>query len=97
MAKIAVTCADIVTITDDNPRTENATLIRRQLMAKCPKAREIGDRKEAIRAAIKELTEGDILVVAGKGHEEGQIIGSEKYPFNDANEIRFALERLSNE
>ncbi|MCG8510977.1 MAG: UDP-N-acetylmuramoyl-L-alanyl-D-glutamate--2,6-diaminopimelate ligase, partial [Rhodospirillales bacterium] len=61
-----------------------------QILAACPGAREIGDRAEAIMAAVAGLSEGDILVVAGKGHESGQIVGAEVLPFDDADVVRRA-------
>ncbi len=75
--------ADCVIVTDDNPRSEDATAIRREILPGCHNAIEIGDRATAIRAAVAELREGDALVIAGKGHEEGQIVGAEVRPFSD--------------
>lgn len=92
MGKIATKYADIVIVTDDNPRTENAKEIRKEIMAAAIGAKEIGDRREAIRYAISLLESGDTLVVAGKGHEKGQIIGEEVKPFSDHQEITEALE-----
>ena len=92
MGKIATKYADIVIVTDDNPRTENAAEIRKEIMAAASGAKEIGDRREAIRYAISLLKSGDTLVVAGKGHEKGQIIGTEVHPFSDHQEITEALE-----
>ncbi len=92
MGRIAVKCADDVIITDDNPRTEDAATIRREILAGCPGTREIGDRKQAIRIAIQRLRAGDVLVIAGKGHEDYQIIGTEKHPFSDAETARDAVE-----
>lgn len=92
MGKIAAKYADIVIVTDDNPRTENAKEIRKEIMATALGAKEIGDRREAIRYAISLLESGDTLVVAGKGHEKGQIIGKEVRPFSDHQEITEDLE-----
>ena len=78
-------------MTDDNPRTEEAAHIRGEIMASAPSAREIGDRGEAIRVAVAELGEGDILLVAGKGHEDYQIVGKEKRHFSDFEEVEKAL------
>jgi len=78
-----VKLADDVIVTDDNPRTEDAADIRRQILAAAPGAREIGDRAEAIRAAVADLGTGDVLVIAGKGHETGQYIKGEVLPFSD--------------
>ncbi len=94
MGRIAAKLADLVYVTDDNPRSEDAAAIRRAVLAGCPGAVEIGDRRAAIRAAIAALEAGDLLVVAGKGHETGQIIGSEVRPFDDAAEVRGALAEL---
>jgi len=88
MGKIAAAEADFAIVTDDNPRGEDPAAIRREIMAACPGGREIGDRREAIAAGIAELAEGDVLVLAGKGHEEGQIVGNEELPFNDADVAR---------
>jgi UDP-N-acetylmuramoyl-L-alanyl-D-glutamate--2,6-diaminopimelate ligase len=84
MGKIANDLADNVIITDDNPRNENPDLIREQIMTACPSARNMGDRELAIKTAISELSDGDILVIAGKGHEDYQLIGDKKYHFDDA-------------
>ena len=84
MGHFACALADSVIVTDDNPRGEDAAEIRREVMAGCSGAREIGDRGEAIRAAIAALKADDLLVIAGKGHEQGQIVGSEVLPFDDA-------------
>jgi UDP-N-acetylmuramoyl-L-alanyl-D-glutamate--2,6-diaminopimelate ligase len=91
MGGIATRLADVVVVTDDNPRTEVATTIRSEIMAAAPGATEIGDRHEAIRAAVEMLHSGDTLIVAGKGHEEGQVVGTEVLPFSDHEEIRKAL------
>jgi len=84
MGEVATRLADRVYVTDDNPRTEPAAEIRRAILDAAPNATEIGDRREAIATAIAELRAGDLLVIAGKGHETGQIIGTETYPFDDA-------------
>ena len=88
MGEIANNFSDVAYVTDDNPRTEDATKIRNQILVKCPKAFNIGDRKTAIITAIKNLEKGDCLVIAGKGHETYQIIGKEKFPFNDAKIVK---------
>jgi UDP-N-acetylmuramoyl-L-alanyl-D-glutamate--2,6-diaminopimelate ligase len=82
-------------VTDDNPRGEDAAAIRRQVLAAAPDAIEIGDRRLAIETAIKELGPGDLLVLAGKGHETGQIVGSEILPFEDAEIAREVVGRRS--
>lgn len=87
--------ADSVIVTDDNPRTEDPALIRKAVLAAAPGAREIGDRREAIRVAVAALGPGDSLLIAGKGHETGQKIGSVVHPFDDAQEARrAAVERM---
>lgn len=83
MGAIAVRLADDVIVTDDNPRSEDAAEIRRQILAAAPGAREIGDRAEAIRTAVAALGVGDVLVIAGKGHESGQYVKGEVFPFSD--------------
>ena len=84
MGEVATRHADSVIVTDDNPRREDPQTIRRQIMTGCTGANEIGDRAAAIKAGISSLQDGDILVIAGKGHEQGQIIGTETLPFDDA-------------
>jgi len=91
MGAIAAEHADHVIITDDNPRSEDPQAIRAAILATAKGAQEIGDRAEAIRAAIDMLEEGDALVVAGKGHEIGQIIGDEVLHFSDHEAIADAL------
>ncbi len=88
MGKIATDLADRVIVTDDNPRSEDPARIRAEILEAAPGATEIGDRAEAIAAGIKGLSSGDILVVAGKGHETGQIVGDHVHPFNDAEVVR---------
>jgi UDP-N-acetylmuramoyl-L-alanyl-D-glutamate--2,6-diaminopimelate ligase len=83
MGRIAGEQADLVIVTDDNPRSENPAAIRKEILAAVPGAREIGDRAEAIRAGIGLLQTGDVLLIAGKGHETGQIVGDRTLPFSD--------------
>jgi UDP-N-acetylmuramoyl-L-alanyl-D-glutamate--2,6-diaminopimelate ligase len=83
MGAIAARLADRVWITDDNPRTEDPAAIRAAIRAAAPGAREVGDRAAAIDAAIRDLGAGDVLVIAGKGHETGQIVGDDVRPFDD--------------
>jgi len=83
MGAVAMKLADDVIVTDDNPRTEDAAAIRAEILAAAKGAREIGDRAEAIRSAVAELKTGDVLVIAGKGHETGQYIKGEVHPFSD--------------
>lgn len=91
MGEIAARLADIVVVTDDNPRTEDAALVRSAIMAAAPGAQEIGDRRTAIFEAVAGLGAGDTLVVAGKGHEEGQTVGETVLPFSDHAVVREAL------
>jgi UDP-N-acetylmuramoyl-L-alanyl-D-glutamate--2,6-diaminopimelate ligase len=91
----AAAAADLVIVTDDNPRNEDAAAIRREVLAGCPGAREIGDRAEAIAAGVALLQAGDVLLIAGKGHETGQIIGAVTHPFDDVIEARRAAEGVS--
>lgn len=91
MGEIATRLADIAIVTDDNPRSEEPASIRAAIMAAAPGAVEIGDRREAIHAAIGMLQAGDTLIVAGKGHEEGQTVGAVTLPFSDHEEVRNAL------
>jgi UDP-N-acetylmuramoyl-L-alanyl-D-glutamate--2,6-diaminopimelate ligase len=86
MGKASAQFADDVIVTDDNPRNEDPATIRREALAGAPGAREIGDRADAIRQAIAALAVGDVLVIAGKGHETGQTVGGETRPFSDRDE-----------
>jgi UDP-N-acetylmuramoyl-L-alanyl-D-glutamate--2,6-diaminopimelate ligase len=88
MGAVAARHADIAIVTDDNPRSENPAAIRAEILAACPEAYEIGDRRAAIEAGLSMLQAGDVLAVAGKGHEQGQTIGREVLPFDDAAIIR---------
>jgi UDP-N-acetylmuramoyl-L-alanyl-D-glutamate--2,6-diaminopimelate ligase len=91
MGQVATERADRIYVTDDNPRSEEPAAIRRAILAAAPGAREIGDRRAAIGAAIAALEPGDVLVIAGKGHETGQIVGKETLPFDDVVVAREAL------
>ncbi len=95
MGEIATRLADVAIVTDDNPRSEVPAEIRAAVMAAAPGAIEIGDRRQAIREAIAMLHAGDTLIVAGKGHEEGQTVGGETLPFSDHEEVRRAIEERS--
>jgi UDP-N-acetylmuramoyl-L-alanyl-D-glutamate--2,6-diaminopimelate ligase len=86
MGAAAAKHADFVIVTDDNPRSEDPAAIRAEALAGCPGAQEIGDRAEAIHAGIAALGPDDVLVIAGKGHEPGQTVGSETHPFLDRDE-----------
>lgn len=95
MGEIAAKHADEVIVTDDNPRSEDAATIRASVLAACPEADEIGDRAEAIRTGVARLKPGDTLLIAGKGHETGQIIGADVFPFSDQDTAAAALEATS--
>jgi UDP-N-acetylmuramoyl-L-alanyl-D-glutamate--2,6-diaminopimelate ligase len=95
MGEVAAAKADRVVVTDDNPRGEDAASIRAAILAAAPGAAEIGDRREAIRAAIGDLRRGDVLLIAGKGHETGQIIGDRIVPFSDHEAVAAALKELA--
>lgn len=83
MGSAAARGADHVIVTDDNPRTEDPAAIRREVLAGCKGAEDIGDRGEAIARGVAMLRKGDVLLIAGKGHETGQIVGNETLPFSD--------------
>jgi len=83
MGKVAARLADKAIVTDDNPRSEDPAAIRRDILAGAPGATEVAGRREAIRAAIAEAGEDDIVLLAGKGHEQGQIVGDRVLPFDD--------------
>jgi UDP-N-acetylmuramoyl-L-alanyl-D-glutamate--2,6-diaminopimelate ligase len=91
MGAIAAQGADRVIVTDDNPRSEEPAAIRAAILKDAPGAIEIGDRREAIRTAIAELKPDDVLLIAGKGHETGQIVGGRTLPFSDHDEVAAAL------
>jgi len=92
MGEIASRLADYVIVTDDNPRSEDPDVIRKEIMDACPKGKSIGGRDVAIKEAVSSLMAGDVLVLAGKGHETGQKIKDEVIPFNDTEEaVKAAL------
>lgn len=99
MGEVAVAHSELVIVTDDNPRGEDPAAIRLQVLAGATGAREVADRREAIRAAIAESREGDIVLVAGKGHEQGQIVGSGEsvrvLPFDDVTVARECAAELA--
>ena len=97
MGAAAATGADAVIVTDDNPRSEDPAMIRKAIMAACPNGVEIGDRAEAILTGVDALSSDDRLLIAGKGHETGQIIGAETLPFDDAEQARAAVIALDGE
>jgi UDP-N-acetylmuramoyl-L-alanyl-D-glutamate--2,6-diaminopimelate ligase len=91
MGQAASAGADIVIVTDDNPRSEDPAAIRREILGAAPGAREIGDRGEAVAAAVAMLEAGDVLCVAGKGHETGQIVAGRSLSFSDREAVSAAL------
>ncbi len=91
MGQAAKADADRIYVTDDNPRTEDAASIRQAILEGCPGAVEIADREDAIGQAVTDLEPGDVLLVAGKGHESGQIIGDTTVPFDDRDVSRAAI------
>jgi UDP-N-acetylmuramoyl-L-alanyl-D-glutamate--2,6-diaminopimelate ligase len=92
MGEAAQRLADAAIVTDDNPRSEDPAAIRAEVLRGAIDAVEIGDRRQAIYEAVKLLGEGDVLVVAGKGHEQGQTVGDAVHPFDDVSVVREALE-----
>ena len=94
MGAAAAAHADVVYVTDDNPRTEDPGLIRAAILAAAPEATEVPDRAEAILRAVDTLQPGDALLIAGKGHETGQIIGTDIYPFDDVEQASIAVVAL---
>lgn len=88
MGEIATQLADKVIVTDDNPRYEDPAEIRKHILASCSKASEIPSRKQAINAAIEKMHPGDVVLIAGKGHETYQLIGDQAVPFNDVEEVQ---------
>lgn len=87
MGEIACNLADEIIITDDNPRTEDPKEITAEIFKACSKGRVINDRSLAIKEAIYSMKEGDVLIIAGKGHENYQIIGNQKFEFDDAKQV----------
>jgi UDP-N-acetylmuramoyl-L-alanyl-D-glutamate--2,6-diaminopimelate ligase len=97
MGRIAAELADTVVVTDDNPRGEDPAAIRDAVLDASPGAREVGDRADAIRVALQGLAADDALLVAGKGHEQGQIVGKDVRPFDDGDQARAAVAELGGE
>jgi UDP-N-acetylmuramoyl-L-alanyl-D-glutamate--2,6-diaminopimelate ligase len=94
MGRAAAENADVLFVTDDNPRSENPASIRMEIMAGCPDATEVGDRAEAILRGVDALGPGDALLIAGKGHETGQTVGDVVYPFDDVEQASVAIAAL---
>jgi UDP-N-acetylmuramoyl-L-alanyl-D-glutamate--2,6-diaminopimelate ligase len=95
MGAIAARLADRAIVTDDNPRSEDPSVIRAAILAGAPGAIEIGDRGEAISAGVRGLGPGDVFVIAGKGHEQGQIVGDRVIPFDDAAVARAVVREMT--
>jgi UDP-N-acetylmuramoyl-L-alanyl-D-glutamate--2,6-diaminopimelate ligase len=94
MGQAAQNHADVLFVTDDNPRSEEPALIRAAILQTCPEASEVGDRAEAILRGVDALGAGDALLIAGKGHETGQIIKGDIYPFDDVEQASIAVAAL---
>ncbi|WP_093038931.1 UDP-N-acetylmuramoyl-L-alanyl-D-glutamate--2,6-diaminopimelate ligase [Roseovarius azorensis] len=94
MGQAAADHADLVIVTDDNPRSEDPAAIRAAVLAGCPAAREVGDRAEAILRGVDMLGPGDALLICGKGHETGQTVGDDVLPFDDAEQASLAVSVL---
>ncbi len=94
MGHAAAECADVAIVTDDNPRSEDPAAIRAMVMKGCPDATEVGDRAEAILRGVDALQPGDALLIAGKGHETGQTIGDDVFPFDDVEQASVAVAAL---
>ncbi|MDJ0992385.1 MAG: UDP-N-acetylmuramoyl-L-alanyl-D-glutamate--2,6-diaminopimelate ligase [Dinoroseobacter sp.] len=94
MGRAAADQADVLIVTDDNPRSEDPAAIRAAVLEGCPEATEVGDRAEAILRGVDALEAGDILLIAGKGHETGQTVGDVVYPFDDAEQASVAVAAL---
>jgi UDP-N-acetylmuramoyl-L-alanyl-D-glutamate--2,6-diaminopimelate ligase len=94
MGEAAAKWADVAIVTDDNPRSEEPALIRAAILQACPEATEVGDRAEAILRGVDALGPGDALLIAGKGHETGQVIKGDIYPFDDVEQASIAVAAL---
>jgi len=94
MGRAAGEHADMVIVTDDNPRGEDPAAIRAEVMAGCPRASEVGDRAEAILRGVDALGSGDALLISGKGHETGQVVGDDIFPFDDTEQASVAVAAL---
>jgi UDP-N-acetylmuramoyl-L-alanyl-D-glutamate--2,6-diaminopimelate ligase len=94
MGRAAAAHADLVIVTDDNPRSEDPAAIRAAILEGAPEAIEVGDRAEAILRGVDALEAGDALLVAGKGHETGQTVGDDVLPFDDAEQASVAVAAL---
>ena len=97
MGQIASIGADQIFITDDNPRNEDAASIRASIISACPNAIEIASRDKAIAAALSSIGSGDVLLIAGKGHETVQLVGNESLPFDDAAIASYLMMQMQKE
>jgi UDP-N-acetylmuramoyl-L-alanyl-D-glutamate--2,6-diaminopimelate ligase len=95
MGAIATDLADQVIVTDDNPRTEDAAFVRSEILAAAPQAQEIGDRRAAIAASLAQAGAGDVVLIAGKGHERGQTIGTTVTPFHDGTVVQELVQEMA--
>ena len=96
MGKIANKFSDLIIVTDDNPRSESPSSIRKDILAGCSKAEEVSDRNKAINYAISKLQKNDFLLIAGKGHETSQTIGIETLPFDDYTVAKETVKNIEN-
>ena len=94
MGQAATENADMVIVTDDNPRSEDPASIRAAVLGGAPDAMEVGDRAEAILRGVDALEPGDALLIAGKGHETGQTVGDDVLPFDDVEQASVAVAAL---
>jgi UDP-N-acetylmuramoyl-L-alanyl-D-glutamate--2,6-diaminopimelate ligase len=94
MGEAATQNADLVIVTDDNPRSEDPATIRAAVLLGAPEATEVGDRAEAVLRGVDALGPGDALLIAGKGHESGQTIGDDVFPFDDVEQASVAVAAL---
>jgi UDP-N-acetylmuramoyl-L-alanyl-D-glutamate--2,6-diaminopimelate ligase len=94
MGRAVAELADVAIVTDDNPRSEDPATIRAMVLEGCPEAAEVADRAEAILRGVDALEPGDALLIAGKGHETGQTVGSTVYPFDDVEQASVAVAAL---
>jgi UDP-N-acetylmuramoyl-L-alanyl-D-glutamate--2,6-diaminopimelate ligase len=94
MGEISMRLADVTIVTDDNPRSEDPATIRAEILNAAPGASEVGDRAQAIKDTTVKLGQGDVLVIAGKGHEQGQIFKDHTAPFDDVEQARGVIQTL---
>ncbi len=97
MGQMAETYADVIYVTDDNPRSEDPAIIRAMVVEGCKAAKNIENRRDAIVQAVRNLNKGDLLLVAGKGHEQGQLVGKVNFEFDDVTEVKNAVQIQNND